>query len=58
MGFLVGDCNICDPAQGRLHSRTQTSTDGDTDLATALLAAFPCAVEIAKPYLTRKDMRR
>ena len=36
IGFLVGDFNICDPAVGRLNSRSHTFSDGDTSRATAL----------------------
>ena len=58
MGFLAGDFNTCDPAEGRLKSRTQTCSDGDDSRAAALLAAFFRAVEIAQPSFTRQDLRR
>ena len=31
---------------------------GDTRGGATLLAAFPCSVEIAQPYFTRKNERR
>ena len=37
MGFLVGDFNICDPAEGRLNSLSQTFSYGDVSRAAALL---------------------
>ena len=52
IGFLVGDFNICDPAEGRFNSR------GQTGRGAALLAAFSCSVEIAQPFFTREDVRR
>ena len=58
VGFLVGDFNICDPAEGMLNSRSQTFSDGDTSRAAALLAAFRRTVEIAQPFFTREDVRR
>ena len=48
----------CDPAEGRLNSRTLTISDGDASRAAALFAAFPRAVEIAQPFSTRTDLRR
>ena len=56
--FLLVIFNLCDPAEGRLNSRTQTFSDGDASRAAALLAAFSRAVEIDQPSFTRKDMRR
>ena len=58
LGFLVGDFNICDPAEGRLNSRCQTCSDGDAIRAAALLAAFSRSVDIAQLFFTRKNMRR
>ena len=57
MRFLVGDSNICDPAEDRVNSRTQTFSN-DTSRAAALPATVPRAVEIAQTYFTRADMRR
>ena len=55
--FLVGDSNICDPAEGRVNSRTQTFSN-DTSRAAALSATVPRAVEIAETCFTREDLRR
>ena len=57
-GNLVGDFNICDPAEGRLNSRNQTFSDGDASRAAALLAVFRRSVEIAESFAIRKDVRR
>ena len=48
-GFLVGHCNIFDPAEGRPNARTQTFSDGDVGRVAALLTAFSRAVEIDRP---------
>ena len=58
VGFLVGDFNVYDPAEGRLNSRTQTFNDGDASRAAALFAAFLRSVEIAHPFFIREDVRR
>ena len=58
MGFLDGDINICDLAQGSLNSRTCTFNDGDTSHAAALLAAFPRAAEIAQAALHSQGFGR
>ena len=39
IGFLVGDFNFRDPAEGRFNSRNQTFSDGDASRAAALFAA-------------------
>ena len=55
IGIITGDCNICEPEEGRFNVWNQNIRDGDA-LKSALFRSFsPHVLEIAQPDFTRKD---
>ena len=56
VGFLVGDLNIFDSAEGRLNSRTQTFSDGDDSRAVAFSLFFSALSQLlSRPSLEKRS---
>ena len=53
--LFFGDCNICEPEEGRFNVRNQTFTDGDTRKTAIFHSCFPHVLENAQPDYTRRD---